>query len=96
MGDGFEAGPWTNGRKYRWMNPLATIWVAIITIIFILPTVPAGVPGDKDFSWSSVNYAPLVTGGVLLIVGIWWLVSAKHTFTGPKHTVAEIDKEIEI
>jgi amino acid transporter len=95
-GDAFEAGPWCNGRKYRWMNPFATIWVAIITIIFILPTVPAGVPGNKDFSWNSVNYAPLVTGGVLLIVGVWWLVSAKHTFTGPKHTVAEIDKEIEI
>ena len=95
-GDEFEAGPWTNGRKYRWMNPLATVWVAIITIIFILPTVPAGVPGNKDFSWNSVNYAPLVTGGVLLIVGVWWLVSAKRTFTGPKHTVAEIDQEIEI
>jgi amino acid transporter len=96
MGDAFEAGPWTNGRKYRWMNPFATIWVGIITIIFILPTVPAGVPGNKDFSWNSVNYAPLVTGGVVLIVGIWWLVSAKRTFTGPKHTVAEIDQEIEI
>jgi amino acid transporter len=96
IGDAFEAGPWTNGSKYKWMNLFATVWVAIITVIFILPTVPAGVPGNKDFSWNSVNYAPLVTGGVLLTVGIWWLVSAKRTFTGPKHTVAELDAEIAV
>jgi amino acid transporter len=96
MGDAFEAGPWNNGRKYKWMNLLATVWVGIITLLFILPTVPAGVPGNKDFSWTSVNYAPLVTGGVLLAVGLWWVLSARHTFTGPKHTVAEIDAEIAV
>jgi amino acid transporter len=94
IGDAFEAGPWTNGRKYRWMNPFATIWVVLITIIFILPTVPAGVPWHKGFSWNSVNYAPLVTGGLLLVVGVWWLVSAKRTFTGPRHTIAELDAEL--
>ncbi len=93
-GHKFQAGPWSNGEKYKWMNPIAVIWVAIITVIFILPTTPAGVPGNKDFTWSSVNYAPFVTGGVILAVGIWWLVSAKNTFTGPRHTVAEIDSEI--
>jgi amino acid transporter len=94
MGSKFEAGPWNNGSKYKWMNPIAVVWVIIITVIFILPTVPAGVPGNKDFSWSSVNYAPLVTGGVILAVGIWWLLSARHTFTGPRHTVAELDAEL--
>jgi amino acid transporter len=94
IGDKFEPGPWTNGRKYKWMNPVATFWVALITIIFILPTVPAGVPWNDDFSWSSFNYAPLVTGGLFLIVGIWWLVRARVTFTGPRRTVAEIDMEI--
>jgi amino acid transporter len=96
MGDAFEAGPWNNGRKYKWMNLFATVWVGIITLLFILPTVPAGVPGNKDFSWTSVNYAPIVTGGVVLAVGLWWLLSARHTFTGPKHTVAEIDSEIAV
>ena len=28
-----------------------------------------------------------VLGGLLLIVGIWWAVRAKHTFTGPVRTV---------
>ncbi len=93
-GDDFEPGPWNNGRKYRWMNPIATVWVAIITVIFILPTTPAGVPWRDEFTWSAVNYAPLVTGGVILAVGIWWLVSAKNTFTGPKQTVADLDREL--
>jgi amino acid transporter len=95
MKDEFQPGPWNNGKKYKWMNPIATVWVILITIIFILPTVPAGVPGNKDFSWSSVNYAPLVTGALILAVGIWWLVSARHTFTGPRMTLIEIDKELE-
>ncbi|MEA2256712.1 MAG: hypothetical protein QOG35_2757 [Solirubrobacteraceae bacterium] len=94
MGDRFEAGPWNNGRKYRWMNPFATIWVALITIVFILPSTPAGVPWRDEFTWSSVNYAPLVTGGVILAVGIWWLVSARKTFTGPRHTVSQLDAEL--
>jgi amino acid transporter len=94
MGDRFEAGPWNNGRKYRWMNPFATIWVALITIVFILPSTPAGVPWRKEFTWSSVNYAPLVTGGVILAVGIWWLVSARKSFTGPRHTISELEAEL--
>ena len=40
-------------------------------------------PWNDEFDWKLVNYAPLVTGGVILAVGIWWLVSAKNTFTGP-------------
>jgi amino acid transporter len=87
MGDEFEVGPWNNGRKYKWMNLFATIWVGLITIDFCLPFTPAGVPGDKDFTWSSVNYSPLVTGAVLLIVGAWWLISARHSFTGPRRTI---------
>jgi hypothetical protein len=36
----------------------------------------------------------VVTGGVFIAVGLWWLLSARHTFTGPRHTVQEIDAEI--
>ena len=49
------------------MNLAATIWVGIITVIFCLPFTPAGVPWNDDFSWSSVNYAPLTVGGVLIL-----------------------------
>ena len=87
MGDAFEPGPWTLGRKYRWINPAAIIWVAICVIIFCLPFTPAAVPWRDEFDWRYVNYAPITVGAVLLIVGLWWLVSAKHTFKGPVRTV---------
>ena len=40
MGDAFEPGPWTLGRKYRWINPIAFVWVALCVIIFCLPFTP--------------------------------------------------------
>ncbi len=87
IGDDFEAGSWTNGKKYKWMNPLAVIEISIISIYFILPFTPSGVPGNKDFAWSSVNYAPVLTIGTLIVLAIWWHLSAKKWFTGPKNTI---------
>ena len=70
------------------MNLAATIWVGIITVIFCLPFTPAGVPGNADFSWSSVNYAP-ADGRRAPDPGrrIWWLIRARHTFTGPVRNI---------
>ena len=94
MGDQFQPGPWTLGKKYRWMNPIAVIEVAIVTVVFCLPTLHSGVPWNDDFNWKSVNYAPLITGAVILAVTVWWFVSARHTFTGPRHTITEIEAEL--
>jgi amino acid transporter len=82
MGDAFEPGPWTNGRKYKWMNLFSTFWVALITIIFCLPISPAAVPWDDAFDWKALNYAPITVIVVLTVVGIWWKVSAHKYFTG--------------
>jgi uncharacterized membrane protein len=30
-----------------------------------------------------VNYAPITVGGALLLFGGWYLLSARHWFTGP-------------
>ncbi len=90
MGDAFVPGPWTLGRKYRWVNPAAIVWVAICVIIFILPFVPEGVPWNDDFTWSAFNYAPVTVGVVVLAVGAWWLLGARKTFTGPIREI-EID-----
>ena len=90
MGTRFEQSPaWNLGNKWRWMNPFAVIWTAIITIIFSLPFSTTGIPwnttgadGDGKFDWVDFNYAPLTVIVVLLIVGIWWKVSAHKYFTG--------------
>ncbi|HET8976606.1 MAG TPA: amino acid permease [Solirubrobacteraceae bacterium] len=87
MGDKFEPGPWTLGAKYKWVNLIAVVWVILCVIIFCLPFTPAAVPWNSAFSWSAVNYAPLVTVGVMLAVTIWYLVSARKTFTGPVRTI---------
>jgi len=69
------------------MNLVGTIWVGICVIIFCLPFTPAGVYFGKTFSWSFVNYAPIVTIVVIAAVTIWYLVSAKRTFKGPIRTI---------
>jgi uncharacterized membrane protein len=89
MGDAFEVGSWNNGSKYKWMNLVAVIEIAIISIYFILPFVPQGHPFNEDFSWKFVNYAPILTIGTLILLAIWWQTSAKNWFTGPKHTIDE-------
>ena len=87
-GDSFEAGPWNLGRKYRWINTIAIIWVAITVVIFFLPFGPASVPWFDEFDLPAFNYTPLVAV-LFVVVGIWWLVSAKNRYTGPVRTLEE-------
>jgi amino acid transporter len=91
LGDKFEPGVWNLGRHYRWINLVAIIWVALCVIIFSLPTIPAAVPWNSAFSWSSFNYAPLVM--IVVIAGVWiaWEAGAKNTFKGPVRTVDDPD-----
>ena len=89
IGDAFEVGSWNNGAKYKWMNLVAVIEIAIISIYFILPFVPQGNPFNDDFSPKFANYAPVLTLGALLLLTIWWHASAKRWFKGPKVTIDE-------
>lgn len=82
-GDAFEPGAWTIGRHYRWINPIAVVWILLVCILFLLPTVPSAIWWRNDFDWNVANYAPLTVGAVLLAVGAWWLASARRWFTGP-------------
>jgi len=92
-GDSFETGAWSLGRHYKWINPIAVCWVILIVILFMMPTVPQGIPWHSDFSWDLVNYAPLTVGGVILLTGIWWLVSARKWFKGPVREGTEEELE---
>ncbi len=83
LGDAFEHGPWTLGQKYRWLNPIAVVWVILSVIIFSLPFNPAGVPWDSSFSWESFNYAPVTVIVVILFAAILWSVSGHKTFHSP-------------
>ncbi|MHB1834144.1 MAG: amino acid permease [Solirubrobacteraceae bacterium] len=91
MGDSFQTGPWTLGAKYRWVNLVAVVWVAICVVIFSLPFSPLGVPWNKGFTLNSVNYAPVITLAVIIGVTIWYQVSARKWFKGPIRTIDEPD-----
>jgi hypothetical protein len=52
----------------------------------MLPTV-------SPVTRSSFNYTPIAVLAVLGFAGIWWLVSAKNWFTGPK--VQGTEEELE-
>jgi amino acid transporter len=86
-GDSFRPGPWTLGAKYKWVNPAAVALVIFMVIVFCLPFSPAGVPWRDEFDWKFVNYAPITVIVVVAAVGLWWLLSARHKFTGPVRTI---------
>ncbi len=94
-GDTFQPGAWNLGSKYKWMCTIAVVWTAIAVVIFSLPFTPAGVPWRDEFDWTAVNYSPLTVAAVMIAVGIWWLVSARKTFTGPIRQV-EFDEALGI
>ncbi|MEU6134284.1 amino acid permease [Nocardioides sp. NPDC047086] len=86
-GDSFETGEWNLGPHYKWLNLVAVAEMAVISVYFILPFVPSGWITSDDFSWESVDCAPILTVGSLVVLAIWWAVSARTWFTGPKATL---------
>jgi amino acid permease (GABA permease) len=77
QGQSFERGPWHLGRWSYVVGWTAVIWVAIITILFMLPQA-------SPITWLSFNYAVVAVAVVVGFAWIYWMVSAKNWFTGPK------------
>jgi hypothetical protein len=69
------------------MNLIAVIEIVVISVYFILPFEPAAIPGNRKFTWLAVNYAPILVGISLITLWIWWELSVKYWFTGPKRTI---------
>ena len=86
-GDSFVQGSWNLGNHWKWMCPVAVAEIAVISVYFILPFTPAANPFNDAFDWKFVNYAPILTGGTLILLWIGWHLSAKKWFTGPKMTI---------
>jgi amino acid transporter len=99
-GASFEAGAWSLGRHYRWISPLAVLWIAFICVVGIMPVSPNGVPGADEFNWEVVNFSPITVGAALILFGGWYLLSARKWFTGPirqggtDDELAEIEREL--
>jgi amino acid transporter len=86
MGSRFQPGPWTLGRKYKFVNIGAIAFVLLVVYALDGPTTAVGAPWNSGFTLTAFNYTPLVLA-VGLIVGIWWWAGAKNRYTGPVRTI---------
>jgi amino acid transporter len=86
QGDRFQAGPWSLGRHYRWMNIGAVIFAVVCVIALDLPFTHKAVPWNSDFDATALNYTPFVLL-VGIIVAIWWKLGANKRYTGPVRTI---------
>jgi len=97
-GDDFKPGPWSLGAKGKLIGWIAVIWVIFISIVLCLPQYNWG--GTTGVKLVDVfNFTPVVVGGLFVIVAIWYLVSARKWFKGPKvmgtpEELAAIEREL--
>ncbi len=89
-GDSFQPGGWTLGGRYKWMSIVAVVEIVLTSIVALLPTSNLGAPWYDGFAWKYVNYTVIVVPVALILLWIWWHVSVKNWFTGPKNTVDEV------
>jgi amino acid permease (GABA permease) len=91
-GEDFKRGPWHLGRWSYVVGWTAVVWVVIIFFLFMLPQV-------GPITFTTFNYASIAVLAVIGFAGIYWLVSARHWFKGPKvqgtaEELAEIEREL--
>jgi amino acid transporter len=72
----FQHGPWHLGAWSRPIGIISVLWVIFISVLFMLPT---GAPVTAQ----NFNYTGIVVLGALIILVVWWLVSARSWFKGP-------------
>jgi len=105
----FEVGPWNLKGKHKLVGWIALIWIGLITVLFFAPLFwpfwpvfgKANNP-DKNgvYHINNTNFtAPLIIGAALLF-GLYWALSGRKWFTGPKvqgtpEELLAIERELE-
>jgi amino acid transporter len=83
----FEPGPWNLGRWSKVVGWIAVLWVVLITLLFFAP---------EFYPWTTaadINWAGPAFVTLMAIVFIWYGVSARKWFTGPKMQGSELTLE---
>jgi len=93
LGSEFVRGPWHLGRWSKPIGIIAVTWVVIISILFMLPTA-------NPITGTNFNYTVIAVVAVLGFAAIYWAVSARKWFKGPKvqgsaEELAAIESELE-
>ncbi|KAI0321326.1 APC amino acid permease [Amylostereum chailletii] len=78
----FKPGPFYMGDGWFGLlvNVNCILWVLFVSVIFSIPTV---LPVTKD----TMNYASVITGGVVILSLIWYFISGRRHYHGPASTV---------
>ncbi|KAG5728278.1 hypothetical protein E4T56_gene19118 [Termitomyces sp. T112] len=81
----FKPGPFYmgDGLLGRICNTTSIIWTLFVCIIFSFPTYR---PVTKD----NMNYASVITIGVMILSGLWWILGAHKYYHGPQSNIHEL------
>ncbi len=94
QGESFKRGPWHLGRWSYVVGWMAVTWVVFIFFLFMLPQFGPS-PGSRSTTRA------IAVAVVIGYAGIYWLVSARNWFTGPKvqgtaEELAAIEHELSV
>ncbi|KAJ4382742.1 GABA/polyamine transporter [Didymella sp. IMI 355093] len=85
VGNRFRPGPWNLGRFSIPTGFVASAFVILMVPILCFPSVTGA-----DLHADVMNWTAVVCGGPMILVIIWWFVSARKWFKGPKVNVAHM------
>jgi amino acid transporter len=90
----FVPGPWKMPAGGAILSWIAIVWVVFICILLMLPQY-------SPITRLNFNYTPIAVLAVIGFAGIYWAVSARKWFTGPKvqgsaEELAEIERDLAI
>jgi amino acid transporter len=94
LGDSFQTGGWNLGSKYKVLSIVAIIDVVMVTFMAFMPTSNLGVPWTDGFSMKYVNYTILVVPLAMFALWVYWHLSVKNWFTGPRQTVNMSEEDL--
>ncbi len=75
----FKPGPWNLGSRSKLIGWISVAYVCFIALLFVAPVFNPIWNKGLNF-----NFTGPILIGCALLVGLWWAVSAKNWFTGPK------------
>ncbi|MFI5931231.1 amino acid permease [Actinoplanes sp. NPDC051494] len=78
----FQPGPWNLGKWSAPIGWIAIAWVVLICVLFVLPTA-------SPITAGTFNYTIVAVAVVVGAATVWWFVSARKWFTGPKQNLIE-------
>lgn len=82
VGNRFRRGPWNLGRFSIPIGVIASAFVALMIPILNFPAYKGA-----DLTPDLMNWTCLVYGGPMFFVMLWWFISARKWFKGPRVNV---------